>query len=67
MKIQDIRVIAKDIGVKASGMNKSLLIQTIQSAEGNFNCFSSALEGECDQTSCRWREDCFLTSKKLNS
>uniref|UniRef100_A0A3B0XTB4 SAP domain-containing protein n=1 Tax=hydrothermal vent metagenome TaxID=652676 RepID=A0A3B0XTB4_9ZZZZ len=67
MKIQDIRVIAKDKGIKASSMNKAQLIQTIQNIEGNFSCFSSAINGECDQSGCLWRDDCFLTAKKLHS
>ncbi|VAW70675.1 hypothetical protein MNBD_GAMMA09-2868 [hydrothermal vent metagenome] len=68
MKMQDIRVIAKDFGIKASSMSKARLIQTIQHSEGNFDCFSSAIDGECDQLKCLWRDDCFATArKKLHS
>jgi hypothetical protein len=36
----------------------------IQSNEGNFNCYGTASSGECNQTGCTWREDCFDTSRK---
>lgn len=64
MNIQDIRVRAKDFGIKTSRMSKSNIIQAIQLEEGNFNCFASAIDGICDQSSCVWREDCFASAKK---
>ena len=67
MNMQEIKNRAKDFGIKAARMNKAELIQTIQLSEGNFSCFASALEGECDQASCIWRNDCFSASKKLHS
>ncbi len=67
MKMQDIRVIAKDFGIKASSMSKAQLIHTIQHSEGNFDCFSSAVGGECDQSKCLWRDDCFSAARKLHS
>ena len=65
MKMQEIREIAKSIGVKPGRLNKLKLIQTIQLKEGNFDCYASALEGECNQPSCVWREDCLPAAKKL--
>ena len=67
MKMQEIRVMAKDFGIKSSNMSKVQLIQTIQHSEGNFNCFASAVDGECDQLKCLWRDDCFASAKKLHS
>ena len=67
MNMQEIKNRAKDFGIKAARMNKAELIQTIQLSEGNFSCFASALEGECDQVNCIWRDDCFSASKKLHS
>ncbi len=68
MKLQEIRVMAKNFGIKASSMNKSQLIHSIQDIEGNFNCYASAGNGECDQANCLWRDDCFADArKKLNS
>lgn len=65
--MQEIRGIAKDLGVKTSRVTKEDLIQTIQVAEGNFNCFASATNGECDQMKCIWRDDCFAVAKKATS
>jgi hypothetical protein len=67
MDMQEIRGLARDYGVKASRASKVELIQAIQTAEGNFNCFASADNGECDQLECSWRDDCFAAAKKLHS
>ena len=64
MNMQEIRVRAKDLGIKHSRLKKAELIQTIQLTEGNFGCFSTAITGECDQTDCLWREDCLSVSAK---
>ena len=65
MNMQEIRVLAKDMGIKSARMSKVSLVQTIQLTEGNFSCFASALNGECDQQQCLWRNDCFTAAKKL--
>jgi len=67
MNMQEIRVLAKDMGIKSARMSKVSLIQTIQLTEGNFSCFASASNGECDQLQCLWRDDCFMSAKKLKS
>ena len=67
MKMQEIREIAKGYDIKTSRMTKQKLIQEIQLTEGNFDCFASAIDGECDQVGCIWREDCFASAQKLHS
>ncbi len=67
MNMQEIRERAKDFGIKTSRMSKMDLVRAIQISEGNFNCFASALDGECDQLNCIWREDCFAAAKKMHS
>jgi hypothetical protein len=42
------------------------LIKAIQIKEGNFDCFATAYGGVCDQTGCRWREDCFAAVRSGN-
>jgi len=64
MKMQQIREIAKPLGIKTARMSKINLVRAIQQAEGNFPCFATAVAGECDQTECVWREDCLALSKK---
>lgn len=67
MKMQEIREMAKDFDIKTSRMSKLQLIHEIQLSEGNFDCFASAIDGECDQAGCIWREDCFASAIKLHS
>lgn len=66
MQMQEIRGMAKNLGIKTSRMSKAGLIQAIQINEGNFNCFASAANGECDQSQCVWRNDCFNAAKKIS-
>lgn len=58
MTLKQIKEIAKEKGVKAGNIKKAELIRTIQRAEGNFECFGTAIGGTCDQLSCLWRDDC---------
>jgi len=58
MKIQKIRTIAKEKGIKTSNLIKPELIRAIQKSEGNFDCYGSATSGFCDQVNCLWRKDC---------
>lgn len=64
MKMQAIRKMASDIGLKTSKLNKTLLVKQIQLSEGNFDCFASASNDYCDQAACIWKEDCFTLARK---
>ena len=65
MNVQEIRVIAKDRGMKPGKLSKLELVKKIQQEEGNFACFGTAVNGECDQTACLWRTDCFDIAGKI--
>lgn len=58
MTLKEIREIAKEKGVKAGKLKKDELIRAIQLAEGNFDCYGTAVAGDCSQTDCFWRADC---------
>jgi hypothetical protein len=58
VKMQEIRILAKNLGVNSFGKTKAALIREIQRAEGNFDCFGSA-ENHCDQVDCCFRALCF--------
>jgi hypothetical protein len=58
MTIKKIKDIAKSNGIKVGNMKKETIIRSIQRAEGNFDCFGTAVSGVCDQINCMWREDC---------
>jgi len=48
---------AKELGIKTTGLKKVEMIKAIQRAEGNFDCFGTA-SNYCDQMSCLFRQDC---------
>ncbi len=63
MTLQDIKKLAQQVGVPATG-NKGNLIKSIQLKEGNFDCFGTAINSFCDQWNCIWRNDCLKPSNK---
>lgn len=64
MKLEDVRSIAKLKGLDPAKLSKTRLIKTLQKREGNFDCFATASNYECDRTDCLWRADCFDAVKK---
>ncbi len=64
MNLKMIRNRAKKVGMKPGKMKKADLIRSIQRTEGYFDCFASALDNECDQQACLWRDDCFAEARK---
>ena len=57
MKLQEIRQIAKGMGVDASSSRpKQDLIRDIQTAEGNSPCYKAI--NDCGIMNCLWRGDC---------
>ena len=64
MQIQQIREVARNLGIQPGRLDKPALIRAIQRCEGNFDCFATARHGVCDQTHCRWRQDCFALAAK---
>ena len=67
MKMQEIRELARQRGIKPGKLNKVTLVKQLQLSEGNFDCFATAYGGVCDQTGCRWREDCFSAAKSAKN
>ncbi|MBT0665249.1 Rho termination factor N-terminal domain-containing protein [Geobacter pelophilus] len=58
MKMDDVKEVAKGLGIKPGKMKKSDLIREIQRAEGNEECYNSGKADQCGQAGCAWREDC---------
>lgn len=58
MKMQEVKEIAKNRGVKAGTMKKAELIKNMQRAEGNADCYDTGNAAECGQDECLWRDDC---------
>ena len=63
MKMEEIRSIAKSRNINPGKLTKIELIKSIQTGEGSLSCFASAYDGVCDQMSCLWRNDCFVTAQ----
>lgn len=59
MKMTDVQMKAKKLGIKTSKLKKADLIRQIQAEEGNRACFQLN-EGSCDQEDCCWRKDCLI-------
>ena len=58
MKINEIRKIAKKMGVNSFGLTKIEIVRKIQEKEGNFQCFATDRIKFCDEINCLWRDDC---------
>jgi hypothetical protein len=63
MNMNEIRAKAKSLGLKTVGIKKPELIRNIQRAEGNFDCFGTAID-YCDQWECCFRSWCLDEDKK---
>ncbi len=64
MTIKEIQEIAKKKKVIIKNLKKKTdIVRAIQRAEGNFDCFGTAIRGVCSQAQCLWRTDCFKASK----
>ena len=58
--LKEVQAIAKDMGIKTTGLKKGDLILAIQKAEGNFPCFKcEGCKENCHEENCAWRKDCF--------
>lgn len=64
MKLAEVSAIAKSQHINPGRLSKTELIKTIQAHEGNFDCFATAVSGECDQAGCNWRADCFEAAQQ---
>lgn len=67
MKMQEIRDLARERGVKPGKLNKVKLVKQLQLNEGNFDCFATNHTGDCDQVRCLWRADCLTLGKQQSS
>ena len=58
MKLDDVKKIAEQTGIKPGKLRKAELIRTIQQAEGNIPCYGTDSSSSCGQPECCWRDDC---------
>ncbi len=57
MKMNEVRGLAKSLGINSFGKSKLELIKEIQRKQGNFDCFGTATN-YCDQLECLFRSSC---------
>ncbi|MGA2400143.1 MAG: SAP domain-containing protein [Syntrophobacteraceae bacterium] len=57
MKMNEVRSLAKSLGIISFGKSKLELIREIQRKQGNFDCFGKATS-YCDQLECLFRASC---------
>ena len=64
MTVKEIQSMARKLGIKVGREKKGELIQMIQLAEGNNDCFGTGVEINCGEMDCLWRADCMPEKKK---
>jgi len=58
MKVKDIQIIARTMGLKPGKLNKQKLIHLIQREENNDMCYGTSAVKTCAQDDCLWHSDC---------
>ena len=58
MEFNEIRKMAKTMGINTYRMKKANLIRAIQRAENNAECYGTEWVEKCHQDVCSWRENC---------
>ena len=58
MKLEEVKKIAEQHGIKPGKLRKAELIRAIQQVEGNTTCYDTGQAAICGQEQCCWRDDC---------
>ena len=67
MKMDGVRLRAKEMGIKIFRRTKKDIIRDIQSQEGNTMCYQDKTIDYCDQFDCCWRDDCRPAGEKAEA
>lgn len=60
MNFNEIRKMAKSMGINTYRMKKMDMILSIQRAENNIECYGTQRVENCHEDGCSWRNDCFF-------
>lgn len=63
MNINEIKRIAKDMGINTYGMKKADAIRSIQRAENNIDRYGTLRVDVCNEDTCLWRNDCLAINQ----
>lgn len=58
MNFNEIKTVAKGMGITTYAMKKTDVIRAIQSAENNLDCYGTPRVDVCNEDECLWRSDC---------
>jgi len=58
MKINEIKKMAKAMGLETGSMKKADVIRAVQKAENNIDCYATQRVASCAEDRCLWRSDC---------
>jgi hypothetical protein len=64
MRLEEIRGIAKKMGIAAYRIKKTDLVRTIQREEHNIECYGTKRVDVCQEPSCLWRSDCLSLNNR---
>jgi hypothetical protein len=64
MRFQEIRGVAKEMGIGTYRMNKTDTIRAIQREENNLECYGTERAEICEEETCLWRSDCLTLNNK---
>jgi len=67
MKFNDIKSMAKQMGINTYRMKKADIIMSIQRAEHNIDCYGTDRVTHCGEGGCLWREDCLALAQRYAS
>ncbi len=67
MKIDGVRLRAKQLGITIFRRKKQDIIRDIQREEGNTTCYQDDTIIYCDQFNCCWRDDCRPADEKAET
>ncbi len=67
MNFNEIRKMAKNMNINTYRMNKTNMVQAIQQAEKNIECFGTQRVDYCGESKCLWRNDCISLNNAVSN
>lgn len=64
MNMEEVKAMARGMGIIPGKKRKAQLILEIQEREGNIPCFGTSRVETCGEDGCLWRKDCLAVHKK---
>ncbi|MEW6615240.1 MAG: SAP domain-containing protein [Thermodesulfobacteriota bacterium] len=58
MNFNEVRRMAKNLGVNTARRNKTDIIRAIQRAENNIDCYATDRVNNCYEDLCLWKSEC---------